>query len=139
MLETVMAYCNNWFCASVVSGTFTVKDGEIASFDCLPGQYIRIIGSVFSDGLHQWPVSDREILPDETFTGEIWRLAVPKAFIQLCGEIEKWCETNGNVAGAYTSESFGGYSCSRASNGDGDLVSWQDAFKQRLKPRRKLP
>lgn len=138
MLEQVLRHLNNWFLVEIHEGTFTVENGSIALPFLLTNQYFRICGSVFNDGLHQYPVID---LTDETFTGTVWALAVPKAVIDLSVEIEAWQEKNGEaVASPYQSESFGGYSYTKrsAGNDSGALNGWQDAFKSRLNDWRKL-
>ena len=139
MLEQVLMNIRNWFPVKggIHSGTFTIKDGGITLPFLADGQYFRICGSVFNDGLHQYNVLD---LIDETFTGTIWALAIPKAVIDLSKEIEKWQEKNGEaVASPYSSESFGGYSDSKATDAEtGGAVTWQSAFRSRLNEYRKL-
>ena len=76
MLEAVLTHLNNWFAREMYAGTFTVTGGKLALSDLAEGQYFRIVGSVFNDGLHQYPATD---LADETFTGAVWALAVPKS------------------------------------------------------------
>ena len=71
----------------------------------------------------------------------MWALAVPKAVIDLSGEIEAWQEKNGEAAASpYQSESFGGYSYTKRSAGSDSnaLNGWQDAFRGRLNDWRKL-
>ena len=133
MLEAVLTHLNNWFCREVYAGTFTVTSGTLALPDLADGQYFRIVGSVFNDGLHQSPAAG---LTDETFTGAVWALAVPKSVVTLAEEIKAWAAKN--QLGAYTSESFGGYSYTRATNAKGAAVGWQDAFAAQLAPYRKL-
>ena len=133
MLEAVLTHLNNWFCREVYAGTFTVTSGTLALPDLADGQYFRIVGSVFNDGLHQSPAAG---LTDETFTGAVWALAVPKSVVTLAEEIKAWSAMN--QLGAYTSESFSGYSYTRATNAKGAAVGWQDAFAAQLAPYRKL-
>ena len=138
MLEQVLRHLNNWFLVEIHEGTFAVENGSIALPFLLNNQYFRICGSVFNDGLHQYPAAD---LTDETFTGSVWALAVPKIVIDLSVEIEAWQEKNGEaVASPYQSESFGGYSYTKrsAGNDSGSLNGWQDAFRGRLNDWRKL-
>ena len=139
MLEQVLMNIRNWFSVDggIYSGTFTIKDGGIALPLLANGQYFRICGSVFNDGLHQYPEDD---LVDETFNGTIWALAIPKAVIELAAEIEAWQKKNGEAAsGIYQSESFGGYSYSKATDSaNGGAVTWQTAFRSRLNNYRKL-
>lgn len=136
MLETVLQNLNNWFLVpdGVHAGEFTVQGGQITLPFLQTGQYFRVVGSVFNDGLHQYPVAD---LTDETFTGSLWALAVPKAVIELAEEIDAWQTKNGDP-GPFTSESFGGYSYSKATNASGMAVGWQDVFKSRLNDWRRI-
>lgn len=136
MLETVLQNLNNWFLVpdGVHAGEFTVQGGQLTLPFLQTGQYFRVVGSVFNDGLHQYPVAD---LTDETFTGSVWALAVPKAVIELSEEIDAWQTKNGDP-GPFTSESFGGYSYSKATNASGMAVGWQDVFKSRLNDWRRI-
>ena len=138
MLEQVLRHLNNWFLVEIHEGTFTVENGSITLPFLLTNQYFRICGSVFNDGLHKYPAAD---LTDETFTGTVWALAVPKAVVTLSEDIAAWEEKNGEaVASPYQSESFGGYSYTKRSAGSdsGTLNGWQDAFRGRLNDWRKL-
>ena len=139
MLEQVLMNIRRWFPVEggIHSGTFTIKDGGITLPFLADGQYFRIVGSVFNDGLHQYPAVD---LTDETFTGSVWALAIPKAVIELADEIGKWQEKNGEAASSpFSSESFGGYSYSKSTDAEtGGAVTWQSAFKQQLSAWRKI-
>ena len=139
MLEQVLMNIRRWFPVEggIHSGTFTIKDGGITLPFLADGQYFRICGSVFNDGLHQYNVLD---LVDETFNGTIWALAIPKAVIELADEIGKWQEKNGEAASRpFSSESFGGYSYSKSTDAEtGGAMTWQSAFKQQLSAWRKI-
>ena len=139
MLEQVLMNIRRWFPVEggIHSGTFTIKDGGITLPFLADGQYFRICGSVFNDGLHQYNVLD---LIDETFNGTIWALAIPKAVIELADEIGKWQEKNGEAASSpFSSESFGGYSYSKSTDAEtGGAVTWQSAFKKQLSAWRKI-
>ena len=139
MLEQVLMNIRNWFPVKggIYSGTFTIEDGGITLPFLANGQYFRICGSLFNDGLHQYPADG---LVDETFNGTIWALAIPKAVIELADEIGKWQEKNGEAASSpFSSESFGGYSYSKATDAEtGGAVTWQSAFKKQLSAYRKL-
>lgn len=145
MLEQILKELHNWFrvrdgAGGIHPGTYTIDGGGIALPFLQNGQYFRIMGSVFNNGLHRYG-PDMEALEDETFQGAVWALAVPKAVVELAGEIEAWQEKYGAVMDSpYTSESFGGYSYTKAS-GAGDSTGsggWQAAFRARLDPYRKL-
>ena len=136
MLNHVLAYLRNYFPVGDKSGTFEVKDGGIDLPFLQAGQYFYISGSVFNDGVHQYPA---EGLEDETFHGTVYALAIPKALLDLVAEIEKWQEENGaKAAGPFQSESFGGYSYTLKSGADGFGASWQSAFATRLSIWRKI-
>ena len=139
MLEQVLMNIRRWFPVEggIHSGTFTIKDGGITLPFLANGQYFRICGSVFNDGLHQYNVLN---LTDETFTGTIWALAIPQPIIDLADEIQEWQVKNADaLSSPYSSESFGGYSYSKATNSEtGGAETWQSHFKQQLSAWRKI-
>lgn len=134
MLENVLAYLHNYFVSRVLpEQEWTITDGTMEIPDALPGQCVRIIGSVLNDGVYQYPLT---VLTDETFIGTVQLLAIPRVVLLLVDEIQAWSEKNQPTA--FTSESFGGYSYSKATNADGVAASWQDVFRARLAPYRKM-
>ena len=139
MLEQVLMNIRNWFPVKggIHSGTFTIKDGGITLPFLADGQYFRVCGSVFNDGLHQYNVLD---LTDETFNGTIWALSIPQPIIDLANEIQEWQDKNADaLSSPYSSESFGGYSYSKATNSEtGGAETWQSHFKQQLSAWRKI-
>ena len=139
MLEEVLRHLNNWCLVpdGIHLDTYTIEDGGITLPFLQEGQYFRVVGSVFGDGVYQYPASG---LKDETFDGAIWSLSVPQAVVNLAEEIEAWQAKNGEAAaGPYQSESFGGYTYSKAVDAaTGGAVSWQAAFRSRLNDWRKL-
>lgn len=139
VLEQILTHIHNWFQIGIYPGTYTIQDGGITLPFLRNGQYFRICGSMFNDGLHRYG-PDMPLLEDETFDGAVWALAVPKAVVELAGEIAAWQEKyRDTVESPYTSESFGGYSYTKAS-GAGDSTGsggWQAAFRARLNPYRK--
>ena len=139
MLEQVLMHLNNWFLVpgGIHEDAYTIKDGSIALPFLQNGQYFRICGSVFNDGLHRYPAAD---LTDEAFEGTVWALAVPQAVASLADEIDAWETKNGAAAvGPYQSESFGGYSYTKATDTHtGGAVTWQSAFRNRLNAWRKI-
>ena len=143
MLEQVLTLLHNWFCVSdedggIHLGTYTIENGRITLPFLLPRQYYRIVGSVFNDGLHQYGDDNKMI--DETFTGAVWALAIPKAVIDLAEQITAWQEKFGEAAiSPYQSESFGGYSYSKSAGGSGSVDSTcQGVFATQLNAYRKL-
>lgn len=143
MIEQICAFIHNFFVAEKISGTFTISGGSLTVPGLVTGQYYRINGSRLNDGV--WQYGQETDLSDETFTGEIWDMRPPRAFVQLASEIESWVTKYGDtVSGPYQSESFGGYSYSlktgtNASGGqDSNAGSWQGVFKSQLNQYRKL-
>ena len=135
MLEAILRHLNNYFIADVREGDYAVEGGNIALPFLADGQYFFIRDSIFNDGLHRYPAFD---LVDEEFYGVIWCLAIPQAIINLADEIEAWQTKNAEILNSpYTSESFGGYSYTKASGDNGTAVSWQSVFADRLKPYQK--
>lgn len=141
MLEAVLLHLKNWFLVpnGVHEGTYTIENGALAVDFLQNGQYYRICGSVFNDGLHKYGDSEDQ-LTNETFTGTIWALAVPKRLVELSEEIQDWQTQNGKASQSpFTSESFGGYSYSKATDAKtGGAVTWQAAFRQELNEYRKV-
>lgn len=142
MLTELCQELRNWFDRERHVGTFTITGGNITADFLLQGQYFRIMGSVFSDGVHQYPAAD---LPDETFDGAVWALAIPQPVINLAQEIQGWrakYEVAGSAAmSPFNSESFGGYSYSKSGSGGASstgATGWQAAFRSQLNRWRKL-
>ncbi len=136
MLTELCAECRNYFVKAVHEGTFEIKGGRVSPLDFIKnGQYFKIEGSVFNDGVYQNPTTD---LKDEVFEGEIWALALPPAFVELAREIDTFNKSEQAKPTAFTSESFGGYSYSKATNSNGVSVTWKNVFADRLKIWRKI-
>lgn len=143
MLYELLLELKNFFVTDKYFGTFEIWDSEIAgNCDIKQGQYFRIIGSTFNDGVYQF-TSQLE-LTNEVFDGAIWALAIPKPVIELAEEIEEWQEKYGKADSVnmspFKSESFGGYSYSKDGGGSGDGTSgtWQSAFEPKLTIWRKI-
>ena len=126
-------------------GGFKITNGNIVLPDgasLLDGQYFRISGSVFNDGVYQYPASD---LTDESFSGVLGAMAVPPSVIALVDEINEWeSQYCSEVMKPYSSENISGvYSYTRASGGGGDggsapSITWRDMFMSRLNKWRKI-
>lgn len=136
MLEALLLHIHNWFPVKDGrhTGEFTIASSMLQADFLAPGQFYRIRGSVFNDGLHQAATAT---LHDETFDGEVWALAVPPAIVSLANEIAEYNAKN--PATDKTSESFGGYSYTRGgasstSLGNVSAGGWQFAYASRLRP-----
>ena len=140
MLEAVLMHLKNWFVVpcGVHEGMYTIENSTLELPFLQDGQYYRICGSVFNDGLHKYgDIEDK--LQNETFAGTVWALAIPKAVVDMAVKIEEWQTKNGDaVASPFTSESFGGYSYTIATDNDtGNRATWETVFRTQLNPYRK--
>ena len=149
MLTELCKEINNWFNYNQPKyiGDFVIEDGALSeSFDLQDGQYYRIVGSLFNDGVHKYG-DNKDVLTDEIFNGAVWAMAIPQEVIALAEEIKEWKDKyqslDSPAMSPYNSESFGGYSYSKgsasASSGNIDLSgTWQGAFADRLNHWRKI-
>ena len=142
MLTEICDYLNNYFWRQKITGDFEITGGSINVPQLKEGQYFRIVGSVFNDGVHQYPA---ENLIDEKFTGAIWSMAVPATVIDLATEISEWVAqyggANSPALSPFNSESFGNYSYSKgavSSGSTGNPNTWQSVYAARLNKWRKL-
>lgn len=135
---------NNWFYRKIYIGKFKIANGVLTgNFSLQDGQYFRICDSVFNDGVYQHPASG---LIDEVFEGAVWAMAVPPAVIALQAEITDWLADDGvqkALKSPYTSESFGGYSYTKASGKSSDSggnagYTWKEQFADQLNRWRKI-
>lgn len=136
MLEKLLRHLRNWFVLpdGIHPGEYKIEKGSITLPFLIDGQYFRIIGSFLNDGVYRYPADE---LKNETFSGTIWALAVPSEVVEMSREIEAWVEKH--PVTPYTSESYGGYSYSKAVSGrTGQAVGWQDAFRDELNQWRKI-
>ena len=109
---------------------FTIEGGKIAPSDFLEEEdYYRIIGSKHNDGLYQYPNSD---LTDEVFDGAVWVMNIPPAVVTLAQDIEEYAKSDAGKPSAYVSESFGGYSYTKATNSKGVPINWEHLHADEL-------
>lgn len=147
MLSELCQEIRNWFDRGQpkLYGAFEISGGRITDEDFTnviqENQYFRIVGSVFNDGVYQY--NSELSLTDELFVGSVWLMAVPCDFISLSEEIGAWLNKYGETVNSpYSSESFGGYSYTKASgnssgNGSGN-PTWQSVFASKLNKWRKV-
>ena len=136
MLDEILAEIRNYFVVKVHSGKFEVIGGKLSPLDFLKdGQYFKIHGSIFNDGVYRYPESG---LVDETFSGEIWALAVPPTLIALVADIEDYEKKAKENVSPFESESFGGYSYTKATDGNGSPLTWKTVFAKKLNRWRKI-
>jgi hypothetical protein len=65
-------------------------------------------------------------------------MAVPKDVIDLAKDIEEYNKSEQAKPSAFTSESFGGYSYSKATDSNGVAVTWKAVFASRLNKYRRI-
>ena len=151
MLNEVCLELNNFFCNDEdrIIGEFTVTNGALVPpVSMQSGQYYRIVGSVFNDGVHKAGDSEDVLKDEEEFHGAIWLMRVPSDVITLSAEIDAWVSKYGGADGVvnspYSSESFGGYSYTKRSGyggysgGSESGPTWQSVFAKRLAPYRRI-
>lgn len=140
-MTLLCAEIRNYFCRDndKYIGDFSIVNGKITPFLSIEqGQYYRIVGSIYNDGVHKMSAED-DLLEDEgLFHGGIWLMRVPKSVIMLSEEIDDWIANySASAVNPYKSESFGGYSYTKDSGKNGN-ISWQDAFATRLSMYRRI-
>lgn len=136
-LTEVMRACNNWFDITSYYCSFEIAEGHIVfPFEIASNyNYLKIQGSAGNDGVH---AKDEE-LNDESFIGTVELLRVPNDFLSLVKDIETYQEKyKVSCTNPFQSESFGGYSYTKATNASGGIFTWKDAFKDQLRMWRKL-
>ena len=144
VLTEICDYLNNYFWVKKIEGSFTIENGTIEVPALQQGQYFRIVGSTFNDGVHKYPITASTRLTDETFSGSVWAMAVPNTIIALAADIKEWQAIHGKAdseaLSPFNSESFSGYSYSKSGNSvsGGTATTWQDVFAGRLNKYRKL-
>lgn len=147
MLDEICAEIKNYFTyeGDRYIGDFTISGGVISPSFAFPTNYFRIVGSHNNDGVHK--VSDNDLIDEDTFHGAVWIMSPPKSFLDLVSEIEAWQAKYGGVDSAnmspYQSESFGGYSYSKASGGNSaggssTVPTWQSTYASQLKRFRRI-
>lgn len=145
MIGDICAEIKNYFTYSEDRhiGDFTIENGVLAPSLDFPTDYIRIVGSRLNDGVHKKNANGIFVLKDESFHGAVWIMSVPQDFENLVAEIEAWQDKYGEaIKSPYQSESFGGYSYSKAngnsSSGGSQSPSWTSQFSGSLKRYRRI-
>ena len=145
LITEIMKLIDKYFInyKQVEKGNFIIKDGIIdVTSPYIKGQYIRIIGSILNDGVYL--VSDDLLTlagaQDEVFNGMILGLSVPRDFIKLVDDIEKFEKSSDIEKRDLASVRIGEYAETRATGKDGTPISWQSVFRRDLdKYRRMFP
>lgn len=153
MLTEVCDYVHNYFESGVAyNDTYEIADGSINLDSILKdGQRFKLCGSAMNDGIytyfHGGEVYDDDgtklvAMASETFTGSIVPMNVPVLFTNMVKDIKEWQERNqAIIESPYQSESFGGYSYTKANasgSGGSGLLSWKSVFGSKLNAYRKI-
>lgn len=151
MLSEICGFLKNWFDLEKIFGKFRVEDGLLiwedspGNIGLQDGQYYRVTGSVFNNGVHKW--GEDALTDEEPFNGSVWLMGVPPDLVAIAGEIEAYMAKYGGTESAamspYASESFGGYSYSKGGGNSGSgawgsAPVWFNAFGPRLMRWKKL-
>lgn len=96
-------------------------------------------GSVGTENLwqhiHDAPVE--HLTTDEEFYGTIYGLTIPRDFLDLVDKIIEFQKKQGTPS-SIVSESFGIYSETKATDAQGQVSTWVNAFRSRLNKFRKM-
>lgn len=153
MLEQICDFVHNYFILNEYEDTYEIANGTVSLPFLIEGQRFKVNGSALNDGVYTYHTNgiiydddDTEIvdLMPESFTGTIYAMGVPKTFWKIVQEIINWQIANKAVLESpYESESFGGYSYTKASGATKagqakQALTWRDIFKNQLNAYRKL-
>lgn len=130
---------NNYFTPreNIHYGTFAVENGSIVAPFLREGQFFRVVGSIYNDGVYCYPCQELE---DEVFEGAVYAMRVPPRVLDLAKRIADYrVQNEKQTANTYASESFGGYSYTRQVDENGAVIGWATAFATELNKWRKLP
>lgn len=118
---------------NAISGTFAFEPDTMPE-GVAKGQYFRVIGSVFNDGVHKAGDAD---LTTETFSGVVQPMRVPPAFVALALTITEY-DKSIPAGGKYSSQSFNGWSGTLATGEGGLPATGIDRYRTEINRWRKL-
>lgn len=127
-VSDVMRHVRNHFVTGYADFTWKTIDGPVQpELGLTPGTWIAITGADAISGVYQ--IDEHGAIsgiPDGQWTGRIWFLSPPAAFLRLCREIDDWVKAHPDPT--LVSEKFGAYSRSQSS------AAWQRVFASALSP-----
>ena len=149
MLTEICAEIKNYFTYAKDRhvGDFAIVDGAIVPSIDFSTDYIRIIGSHLNNGVHKLSDESDVLVDEPTFHGAVWIMSPPKDFLDLVAKIEAWQAKYGAIdseaMSPFQSESFGGYSYSKASgggstSGKSSVPTWKSVYASRLNIYRRI-
>ena len=99
MIAEICDYLKNYFDRDMPKyfGEIKIENGQLVGFfnRLAENQYFRIVGSKFNDGIYKYPETE---LTDETFSGAVWAMAIPKDFLKIVEEIKRRKNSNVTVS-----------------------------------------
>jgi len=129
IVPEVMKFLHNFFELMQAPGEWRVNGSALEGpVPLQPGCWIAIRGAGSWDG--EYLADENGLfpdLPDGSFEGTVWLLNPPKAFLNLCDEIEKWSQEHPR-----------GAQVSYDSYARGAHPGWEKEFASRLRPWRKM-
>jgi hypothetical protein len=139
-IKEICDYIHNYFEREYIEGTHRIVGGalDVSNIPLIEGQYYMIKGSILNDGIYKHPTNT---LNDEEFKGAVITLSIPSDVLDVAKDIETWEQENAsNLLNPMQSESFGGYSYTRATSNskNGGSITWRDVFGRKLDPYRKI-
>jgi len=152
VLQQICEHILNYFTSQDAPvKTYTVHAGTVSpALSLTDGQRFLVSGSSLNDGVYTYHAdgitNDDDTgeagLTDETFTGTVSPMSVPRGVTELAQEIAAWCDKNADaLSSPYQSENvIGVYSYTKATgrqNGSG-VITWQAQFADRLKRWRRI-
>lgn len=145
-LSRICAVLRNYFVRTehdVYVKTYEIDNHVVTPSDFLQeGQYFRIVGSVFNDGVYKWgDPNDMAKLKDETFDGAMWAMRVPQSFLDLVAEYDRLnakIEELALVSAGFASESFDGYSYTLSSGAPAELLQWKNRLDAEFNQYRRI-
>jgi len=156
MIINIMREIRRTFEVSAESSEYIIENGTINLKEhYLVGEWILVQGSRLNNGIYRIGAVNGTILPlytlsngsddenptcaDESFQGCVWRLNLPRDFIEMAEEITAWSNKSDNVPSDVVSHSVVGlYSETRATGHDGLPLGWKQVFGKRLGAFRRM-
>ena len=125
MLTRICRYLKNWFVKETHLGTITVTDGNVfcngSEIEMQEGQLFALVRTNYVYGSYAYG----DEIDDSEFDGAVWLMDVPKDVLDVAEAMTEWETANSGTEATspFQSESFGGYSYTKASNGNGKIGS----------------
>lgn len=126
-IPEVMRHVRSYFASGSITESWTIADGHLTPDLYFPGEWIAITGPDAPCGVYQLDENCAlPGVPDAAWTGQIFLLNPPAAFLRLCDEIAEWAKAHPDLT--MTSERFGEYSRTQTS------ADWRQVFASALAP-----